>query len=195
MPETQNIPEWLQREVNDYFVKPLNFQPATVLDIGANVGAFAIRAHREWPAAHVICYEPMPFNVDKLRQNVDAEWCQIVPCAVRERTGVDDIYLGDMFVTGGFRKGTRQTDTRISVSCVAASEIPPCDLIKIDTEGCEVEILANLDLTKTKAILLEHHSKSDAATIKKMLTPKYRILHDESDLEVGTMIFVLAEPV
>ncbi|EPT7718521.1 FkbM family methyltransferase [Escherichia coli] len=88
-----------------------------------------------------------------------------------------------------------ETDTRISVSCVAASEIPPSDLIKIDTEGCEVEILANLDLTKTKAILLEHHSKSDAATIKKMLTPKYRILHDESDLEVGTMIFVLAEPV
>jgi hypothetical protein len=39
------IPDWLQQAVNDYFVKSLNVNPTTVLDIGANVGAFALRAH------------------------------------------------------------------------------------------------------------------------------------------------------
>ncbi|HAG0015739.1 TPA: FkbM family methyltransferase [Salmonella enterica] len=187
-----SIPEWLQREVNDYFVEPLNIRPSTVLDIGANIGAFALRAHREWPAAHIICYEPMPFNVDQLRQNVRADWCHVVPCAVRAESGEDDIYIGDMFVTSGFRKGMRQTDRVLRVSCVAAREIASCDLVKIDTEGCEVEILANLDLTRTKAIMLEHHSRSDAATIRQILTPKFRTVHDESYREVGTMIFVLA---
>jgi FkbM family methyltransferase len=184
------IPEWLHREIDDYFVEPLDVKPTTVLDIGANVGAFALRAHREWPTARVTCYEPMPFNVDQLRQNVDAEWCQVVPCAVRARSGEDDIHLGDMFVTGGFMKGERQSDRLIRVSCVAAGEIPSCDLVKIDTEGCEVEILANLDLTKTQAILLEHHSRNDAAAIKQMLAPKFKVVHDESEREVGTMTFV-----
>lgn len=57
------IPDWLSQEVNDYFAVPIRSIPKTVLDIGANIGAFALRAHYEWPAAKVICFEPMPFNI------------------------------------------------------------------------------------------------------------------------------------
>ncbi|MDR2014611.1 MAG: FkbM family methyltransferase [Azoarcus sp.] len=185
------IPGWLQQEVNDYFKAPLGIpSPATVLDIGANIGAFSVRAHQEWPAAKIICYEPMPFNIELLRQNVSSDWCRIVPCAVRAQAGEDDIFIGDMFVTGGFAKGVRQTDRTIRVNCAAAGEIPSCEVVKIDTEGCEVEILENLRLDKTQAIMLEHHSKADAATIKQMLMPPFRIVYDESDREIGTMIFV-----
>ena len=169
---TQPIPQWLHREVGEYFVVPLAIKPATVLDIGANIGAFAVRAHAEWPAARVICYEPMPFNLDQLRQNVGHKWCEVIPCAVRAHAGEADIYVGDMFVTGGFTKGQRQTGASIRVNCVAASALPSCDLVKIDTEGCEVEILENLDLSQTQVIMLEHHSQRDAATIKQMLTGK-----------------------
>jgi FkbM family methyltransferase len=181
------IPDWLQQEVNDYFVQPLNITPKTVLDIGANIGAFALRAHREWPEARVICYEPMPFNVEALSRNVSAAWCQVEPCAVRAQAGDADIYVGDRFVTGGFKRWGRQTERTIRVPCVAANAIPSCDLAKIDTEGCEVEILSGLDLSRTQAILLEHHSSADAKTIKRMLAPQFRVLH-ESILEIGTMI-------
>lgn len=57
------IPDWLSQEVNDYFAVPIRSIPKTVLDIGANIGAFALRSHYEWPAAKVICFEPMPFNI------------------------------------------------------------------------------------------------------------------------------------
>ena len=181
------IPDWLQKEVNDYFFKPLNVNPTTVLDIGANIGAFALRAHIEWPAARVICYEPMPFNIEALLGNVSAAWCQVEPFAVRAQAGDADIYIGDMFVTGGFKRWGRQTEKTIRVPCVAANAIPSCDLVKIDTEGCEVEILSGLELSRTQAILLEYHSRADAKTIMRMLTPQFTVMH-KSGREIGTII-------
>lgn len=184
------IPEWLSKEVEDYFSIPINIQPKTVLDIGANIGAFALRAHQEWPKAKIICYEPIPTNVEILKKNVDSKWCQVESYGVRELAGTQDIYIGDMFVTGGFQKGDRQTKSKIPVQCIAAANLPSADLVKIDTEGCELEILRNLDLTKTQAILLEHHSLSDAATIKSLLEKDFEIIHDQSNRDVGTEIFI-----
>lgn len=96
----QQIPQWLYQEVDQYFI-PLPFQPATILDIGANIGAFAQRARQKWPDAKMICCEPMPFNVVQLRKNVTAETV-IISAAIREQSGVDEIFAGDNFVTGGF---------------------------------------------------------------------------------------------
>ncbi|KAI3590548.1 hypothetical protein D9X30_4033 [Cupriavidus sp. U2] len=183
------IPQWLHDEVNDYFVVPIRTTPHTVLDIGANIGAFALRAHREWPSATVFCYEPMPFNVEKLRENVDGAWCHISASAVRATAGEDDIHVGDMFVTGGFSKGARMTNQTIRVQCVAASGLPSCDLVKIDTEGSEVEILSHLNLENTQVIMLEHHSLSDAETLRKMLSPVFELVHDETSREVGTEVY------
>ena len=46
--EPQAIPQWLRQEAEEYFI-PLPFAPKSILDIGANIGAFAQRAHQEWP--------------------------------------------------------------------------------------------------------------------------------------------------
>jgi FkbM family methyltransferase len=184
-----SIPDWLHKEVNDYFIVPIKSAPKTVLDIGANIGAFALRAHHEWPAAKVICFEPMPFNIELLRQNTSPDWCVAEPYAVQAISGEKDIYVGDMFVTGGFVKGVRQTGETIRVQCIAASSLPSCDLLKIDTEGSEVEILQNLDLKNTQVVMLEHHNIGDAAVIKQMLGKEFQLVHDESEREIGTEIF------
>lgn len=185
-----SIPEWLRTEVEDYFAVPIAYKPKTILDIGANIGAFAVRAHHEWPDARITCYEPMPFNLEKLRQNVDDSWSQVEAVAVRANAGESDIYIGDMFVTGGFKKGDRQTGESITVHCVAASSLPSAELVKIDTEGCELEILRNLDLSQTQVLMLEHHSLSDVAGIKALLKDNFRLILDESERDVGTEVFV-----
>lgn len=184
-----NIPEWLSKEVEDYFATTITAKPKIILDIGANIGAFAQRAHQEWPDAKIISYEPMPFNVEALRNNVDSEWCQVEPFGVREIAGDEDIYVGDMFVTGGFKKGERQTENKILVTCVAASTLPSADLVKVDTEGCEVEILRNLDLSKTQVVMVEHHSLQDAKAIKELLSDRFAVIHGEIEREVGTEIY------
>jgi len=137
----QPIPEWLDDEVSEYFL-PLPFEPATILDIGANIGTFSRRAHAKWPGARIVCCEPMPFNVVHLRRNAPAD-ATIISAAVREYSGVDEIFIGDLFVTGGFVQFGRQTENTLMVECIAASELPPSELVKIDTEGCEVEILSD----------------------------------------------------
>ncbi len=182
------IPEWLYKEVEDYFI-PLEFEPKTIADIGANIGAFSQRAHQRWPDAKLYCYEPMPFNVWHLRRNAPAD-ATIFSAAVRARSGIDDIFIGDMFVTGGFVQFGRQTQNRLMVECIAASSVPSCELVKIDTEGCEVEILKNLDLTKTRAILVEHHNRSDAETIKMFLNDHYTLVGGDNGQPIGTLRFV-----
>jgi len=184
----QPIPKWLYDEVDQYFI-PLPFEPATILDIGANIGAFAQRAHERWPAAQFVCCEPMPFNVVHLRRNAPAG-ATIISAAVREQSGVDEIYIGDNFATGGFVQFGRQTQQKLLVECIAARELPPCELVKIDTEGSEVEILRNLQLQRTRALFLEHHSRADAETIKAMLAPEYRLVGCDSGKPLGTFAFL-----
>jgi FkbM family methyltransferase len=183
------VPEWLQKEVEDYFAVPLLVQPKVIIDIGANIGGFALRARREWPEAKVIAYEPLPSNVARLRRNVDPEWATVVPAAVRAESGSKPMYLGDLFVTGGFVKGDRQTINEIVVDCVAARDLPACDLLKIDTEGSEVEILRNMNLDGVDMILLEFHSGEDGRTLKAMLAPAFTCILDASEEHVGTLIF------
>ena len=186
--QPQAIPQWLYKEVEEYFI-PLPFEPKSILDIGANIGAFAQRAHNEWPSAHIICCEPMPFNVCHLRRNVYAG-ATVISAAVREFSGIDDIFIGDNFVTGGFVQFGRQTKQSIMVECIAANELPSCELVKIDTEGCEVEILKKLFLGKTQAIFLEHHSRADAETIKAMLAPEFNLYGGDSGEAIGTFTFL-----
>jgi FkbM family methyltransferase len=184
------MPDWLENEVEDYF-RFVSFQssPRLILDIGANIGAFALRAHNQWPNAWILCYEPMPANLGQLKKNVSPDYGVVFPYAICGTSGVREIYVGDMFVTSGFIKGPRQTSQKIAVQCMAAADLPAADLVKIDTEGSELEILRGLNLSATSIIMLEHHSKTDAGLIKNMLTADFRLLRDESDREIGTMVF------
>ncbi len=182
------VPLWLSDEVDQYFI-PLPFEPATILDIGANIGAFAQRARARWPKARIVCCEPMPFNVVQLRRNAPAGTA-IISAAVREQSGIDEIYIGDHFATGGFVQFGRQTQQKFLVECIAARELPPCDLVKIDTEGSEVEILRNLPLQETRAVFLEYHSRADAETIKAMLAPEFRLVGHDSGKALGTFAFL-----
>lgn len=182
------IPYWLQAEVAEYFV-PFPFIPKTILDIGANIGAFTQRAQQEWPKATVIACEPMPFNLVQLRQNVKPN-TQIISAAIRSKTGIDNIYVGDNFVTGGFVDFGRQTKDQIVVECLAARKLPSCELVKIDTEGCEVEIITTLDLSKTNAVCLEHHSKDDALEIKDFLSGAFNLIKEEPGKDIGTFVFL-----
>ena len=184
------IPHWLENEVDDYF-RFVSFEssPRLILDIGANIGAFALRAHKQWPNAWILCYEPMPPNLDQLKKNVSPDYGVVFPYAICGTSGVREIYVGDMFVTSGFVKGPRQTSQKIAVQCMAAADLPAANLVKIDTEGSEVEILRGLDLSAASIIMLEHHSRADAKLIKDMLTAHFRLLRDESDREIGTMVF------
>lgn len=188
-----DIPEWLAKEVAEYDL-PLKEPPKTVLDIGANIGAFTARAADKWPDAKIFAYEPLEENAIRFRANCGNGRVVLSQSAVRSFDGSADIFLGDMFATAGFVKNDRQPGTTASVTCLDALKLPDAELVKIDTEGSEVEILSRIHLDNTKAIAVEYHSALAAASIIGICTERgfevYR--HTRHDKELGVLL--LARP-
>lgn len=186
------IPEYLMSEVEEYFsASPYNIEnPKIIIDIGSNIGAFAIRAHKEWPNALIYCYEPFHKNIVELERNLSSIPCKIEPFAVGRKTEGRRFYIGDMSVTGGFYKNERNTDDVILVPCISASLLPEAEVIKIDTEGAEIEILRSINLNSTQLLMVEYHSEVDRKEMESILESQfYKILHNENTVSVGTMVF------
>jgi FkbM family methyltransferase len=167
------IPEWLEKEVAEYDM-PLVEAPRTVLDIGANIGAFTKRARAMWPKAHITAYEPIFENVNQWMENFgqeDAQNIRLRNYSVVDTSSVGEMsmYRGDCHTTHSFQKTGRQLDSQVRVKCWPAKKVDSAEFVKIDTEGCELEIITNLDLSETKAIALEYHSKEDGEEISLFL--------------------------
>lgn len=185
--EQRPIPTWLENEVKEYFLD-YSFTPKTILDIGANIGAFAVKALETWPNATITCCEPMPFNVVQLRYNIKNK-ANIISAAITDFNGIDDIFIGDNFVTGSFVNFGRQTNQTLTVECLHAKELPSSEFIKVDTEGMEVTIIKNLDLTKTKVLAFEYHSEEDAKELNAFLSPNFKLIYTNKQKPIGTSIY------
>lgn len=153
----------------------------TVIDIGANIGVFAIYAATTAPGTRVYAYEPMPSTfqlmVENIRRNDLEE--RIIPAQLGVTAGKERrrLYAGtesqfsSIYPTGDPR-------TYVDVDCVSLADIleensiHECDLLKLDCEGAEFEILYNTPseyLSRIKAIRMEYHN--DAAGGERSLKP------------------------
>lgn len=166
--------------------------PATVLDLGANIGAFTEWACEQWPAARIAAYEPHPDNATLFRLNTKhrgmrAELHQLAVCdAPRGR--------GAILLSEGTNAGEHSIHFKnapgVMVHPIHPSAIGRAEFVKIDTEGCEVEILKSLDLTETRAIALEYHSAADRESIRELLSPRFQELaHTPYEVGRGVLKF------
>jgi FkbM family methyltransferase len=141
-----------------YYVN-LREPPDSVLDIGANEGGFTDWAHQTWPGAIIYAYEPMPENIARFEKNpLLRRWnIHLMKCAVTGDGRPVELWRGKNnsgeASVHNPRKGSPE-----NVESVKASMLRACELIKIDTEGCELEILEHLDLSRAKALAVEYHS-------------------------------------
>lgn len=142
---------------------PLMRPVKRVLDIGANVGAFAVWANMRWPGCWIDCYEPHPQAAELCRRNVP-QGTQVHEVAVtvdrRERV---PLHVGD---GGDWGYNTLLVATGNPVERIGAvmvqtldpRKLPKCDALKLDCEGCELEILANYPhLEDVQVVLFEWH--------------------------------------
>lgn len=180
----------------EYDVRGL--EPKTILDIGANEGAFTAWARERWPEAYIEAYEPIPENLELLKQNVGADGkVKVQPFAVCDAVG-STVTMRYGIKTGGecsrYDLG-EQNGKQINVPFVHPKHITPADLVKIDTEGCEVEILSGLDLSRVQAVVCEYHRAEDAREIE-MLCERNGlglIYHHPCDPKRGILKFLRGE--
>lgn len=127
---------------------------ATILDIGANTGVYALSAKTANPKAHVYAFEPVERVHTRLQKNIALNGFDIVAvnAGVSERTGAATMFdmPSEHVYSASFNHdmlADRADLIETSVAVVrmddffAARELRAPLLVKIDTERHEVEVL------------------------------------------------------
>ncbi len=139
-------------------VNLLDISVDSILDGGANIGAFTLFAKRLYPAAKIVCVEPDPDNHSVLEHNLKLNG--IDDCVVLD--GAVWSECGPLFLGGGCRH-ERERELSFFVQAEAAADAQKCtpgysvqslaekycagrfNVVKLDVEGAEAQILRDED--------------------------------------------------
>lgn len=150
-----------------------------VVDVGANVGFFTLR--QVALGARVVALEPNPDVYRRLVSTVErnrlADRVRVLSCAAGRSPGVAELSVGAATVTGTVLAGAApRGNDRFVVEVVPLDSVlaaePRVDLLKIDTEGAEVEVLAGAAVTlrRSERVVLEWHDAALRAEARALLT-------------------------
>ncbi len=151
-----------------------------ILDIGANVGFFALHASSLNPEAEIHSFEPFPKNVEQMKKNLrlnENRHVHVHPEAVTDRAGNITLYFTPGYDASCSLHGVKEHSC--SVTAVGVNElfetcgIDHCDLLKMDCEGSELPIVraaAPEMLARIRAIIMEYHSAADVEPLRSALS-------------------------
>ncbi len=169
---------------------------ALVVDVGANVGQFALVARHRWPSARIVSFEPLPQAAERLRAVfADDPAFECRPCALTDTSGTRDFHVTghddsssllpvarrqvEEFATDGV--GTLQVTTSRLDDALPAAEVPDGPvLLKVDTQGTELEVLRGGTelLARASHLIIEvsfvelYEGQADAAQITRFLVDR-----------------------
>jgi FkbM family methyltransferase len=137
-----------------------------IIDIGANIGCFSLRAKQISPDATILAFEPDPSNFSMLQENLRLSGVSSVSArqeGVSDSCGCFDLYLSPRNIGGHsmYRRSGHSVSiqTRTLTDALALfGESVDCDILKIDCEGCEFAVLTPLDVetaARIRTIILE----------------------------------------
>lgn len=151
---------------NVYRLGEAELTGTTVLDVGANCGAFAIYAEA-CGAREVIAFEPHPANCARLCRNLSLNDSEVQPvqAAVTDEDGVallsDHRVVDGHTQTGSSQVGDRGFDV-VAMSLKTALEMTSSNriVLKMDIEGGEYVAFASItpqDLERVERVVMEFH--------------------------------------
>jgi len=176
----------------------------TVVDIGANVGMFALYYLTLYPDSKIYCFEPVKEVFDVLQRNTMCYNGQTdifcyglynkakqVTFNTYKNTGMSTIKSQPLTPTGetsGWVKDAGSVFDDLNLKHI--------DVLKIDTEGCEVEILESLNkrVNNIDYIICEYHSESDRRRIDELL-PMFTVadvrgVHIQKGMQIGLVKYM-----
>ncbi len=167
-----------------------------ILDIGANVGSFALWATARWPGSTVTSYEPHPGTFDyltkntALRRDIVTVNAALFPGGQTTATFMSRFagdgesglaaYAGDTFAPGAQAESYQ-------VRVVDPASLPSADIVKIDIEGGEGDVLDHLDLSKTSLVLLEYQNRRNRLQLEARLKADFELI-DTLEYEWGPLL-------
>jgi FkbM family methyltransferase len=162
----------VQKVLGGEYEVPYQATRPVILDIGANVGSFAAWALGRWPGAHIHCYEPLPDNFVLLQKNLGALEGQSISLnnfAIGDPS-LKNLYLGrNNCGEASFYDVGEQSTITVEVETRAPSALPKAHIVKIDTEGSEIDILSGMTSLDFDVIMLEYHSEANRRKADELL--------------------------
>jgi FkbM family methyltransferase len=155
------------------------------IDAGSHVGTFAVALALDYPALRILAIEPVPENVEMIRQNLVLNHVQdrveVIQACVGKKLGKTTIHYGyqhyqddggcasdeycsqHRFVAETFEgRGEPASTLEVQVVnlpyLVTAWEIGYVSLLKIDVEGAEFKFLDSPEISKIEFVTGEYHS-------------------------------------
>jgi FkbM family methyltransferase len=144
---------------------------SVVVDVGANIGAFAIFA-AQW-AKKIFSFEPEPENFRLLCANIELNGLKNVTplrMAIAKKRGKQDFYMAEKQHSGTHSFFLHHYEKEIEVKTLSIEDLieqeslAKIHFLKLDCEGSEVEIIEGLSLEtakKIEQIALEFHQMND----------------------------------
>jgi FkbM family methyltransferase len=181
------------------------FGKITVVDVGANVGLFAVFVAANIPGAAIHCFEPSGMLREALRTNISPfPNITLHPVALSDHDGCEPLFFQPLHPGRSSLKvqeeGPAQRDPLIEepVSVREAGKVfdelqlDCVDILKVDTEGAEIAILESLGprLDCVKHLYVEYHSQADEDAIHGLLG-KFQLLNRQERGEgVGVLKYM-----
>lgn len=117
----------------------------TIFDVGANIGITAIEFSDEFPEATIYAFEPSKSNFARLRSNIpNNPMVHPLQIALGSTEGRMEFFFDEAdysmsrIVDAG---GNEQVEMTTIDSFCRSNGVPKIDLMKIDTEGFELQVL------------------------------------------------------
>ncbi len=169
------------------------YRPTTILDVGANVGATALYFHHAYPTAAISCYEPCRENFWCLEANTRefTPNIQVFPYGLLDRDCELPMYHGTS------QSGQNSLVHTIETSPIAVETVrlinagreaaerkwQHLSIAKIDTEGCEVPIVAELlaAVPEIDFLYCEYHAEESRRMVDSLTAERFILGASKSD--------------
>ena len=189
---------------NEYSILKVrrNQGPLKIFDVGANIGLYAVYIKFIDPHSVIHCFEPFEGALKLLKSNVK-DLCDIYlhPYGLfnneqkalmnihRFNSGENSIKLNNQLYNGSISVRLKDAGSEFDKLC-----LDYLDILKIDTEGCEVEILESIGerLSRIDYILVEYHSEKDRRHIDRVLSGFYVFASKAASVGKGTVKYINA---
>jgi FkbM family methyltransferase len=178
---------------------------SVVMDVGANVGAASVFFSLAYPDATVFAFEPASRTYRLLRANTDAR-----PNVRAHNFGLYPSDVSLPLYRGKYDSGmssvaksesTRDESELITLRSVREwleeNSISTIDILKIDSEGCEVPILEALSdlLPRVKVVYLEYHSDDDRKAFDRILGDTHLLMYGHMMVHLGEVTYVARDAI
>jgi FkbM family methyltransferase len=176
----------------------------TIVDIGANIGLFALYMKSIKPDSTILCFEPVPNTLALLKRNIaNFGGIHVYPVALSDRTTTATMRMHPENTGENSLKAEsvgKPDSAGVQVQVVDAATmfsrigLTYIDILKIDTEGCEVEILESLRpyIPYIGIFMIEYHCEADRRKIDQLLPDHLMMNASIANIHLGTVQYINA---